>query len=75
MVSTYLLEYYVFVRKVHFHSTRASSNDIIYPCRFKSEMENIYIYIYIYIYILALLLGINYLCVSKRYKLIIFLEG
>ncbi len=60
MVSTYLLEYYVFVRELHCHSTRASSNYIIYPCRFKSEM-----FFFFFYYILALLLGINYLCVSK----------
>ncbi len=45
MVPKYLLEYNVFVREVHCHSTKASSNDI-YPCRFKSEMgkKNFFIY-------------------------------
>ncbi len=68
MVPKYLLEYYVFVSEVHCHSTRASSNDnILVGLRVKWE-KNIF-------YILALLLGINYLGVFKRYKLIVFLEG
>ncbi len=44
MIPKYLLEYYVFVRDVHCHSTRASRNDI-YPYRFKSEMgKNYFLY-------------------------------
>ncbi len=70
MIPQYLLEYYVFVREVHCHSTRASRNDIQYiliGLRVKWE-KNIF-------YILALLLGINDLGVFKKYKLIVFLEG
>ncbi len=36
IVTEYPLEYSVFVREVHAHSTRASSNDI-HPCSFKRD--------------------------------------